>query len=115
MQSRRYLPILPALTLLAMLGPVLAGLYGTILPAFGHFPAAGEYGPNLNAFRALFDWRGLPDAVRLSLTTGILATSISLLIVILITAGWSGTRAFRALERLLSPLLSVPHLSLIHI
>jgi putative thiamine transport system permease protein len=109
MQSRRFLPVLPALTLLAMLGPVLAGLYGTILPAFGHLPAAGEIGPNLNAFRALFDWPGLPDAVRLSLTTGILATSVSLLIVMLITAGWSGTPAFRALERLLSPLLSVPH------
>jgi putative thiamine transport system permease protein len=109
MRSRRFLPILPALTLLAMLGPVLAGLYGTILPAFGHLPAAGETGPNLNAFRALFDWPGLPDAARLSLTTGILATSISLLIVMLITAGWSGTPAFRALERLLSPLLSVPH------
>ena len=27
----------------------------------------------------------------------------------LVTAGWSGTRAFRLLERLLSPLLSVPH------
>jgi putative thiamine transport system permease protein len=109
MKSRRFLPLLPALTLLAMLGPVLAGLYGTILPAFGHLPAAGEFGPNFDPFRALFDWPGLPDAVRLSLTTGILATAISLLVVMLITAGWSGTPAFRALERLLSPLLSVPH------
>lgn len=109
MQSRRFLPLLPAITLLAMLGPVLAGLYGTVLPAFGHLPAVGQIGPNLNAFRALIDWPGLPDAVRLSLTTGIIATSISLLIVMLITAGWSGTPAFRALERLLSPLLSVPH------
>ena len=109
MKSRRFLPILPALTLLAMLGPVLAGLYGTVLPAFGHLPAAGETGPNLNAFRALFDWPGLADAARLSVTTGLLATAISLLIVMLITAGWSGTPAFRALERLLSPLLSVPH------
>lgn len=109
MTSRRFLPLLPALTLVAMLGPVLAGLYGTILPAFGHLPAAGETGPNLNAFRALFAWPGLPDAIRLSLTTGIVATATSLLIVMLITAGWSGTPAFRALERLLSPLLSVPH------
>ncbi len=92
-----------------MLGPVIAGLYGTILPAFGHLPVAGETGPNLDAFRALFAWPGLPDAARLSLTTGLIATATSLLIVTLITAGWSGTRAFRLLERLLSPLLSVPH------
>lgn len=109
MAARRYLPALPALTLLVMLGPVLAGLYGTLLPAFGHLPAAGQIGPNLDAFRALLAWPGLWDAVRLSLTTGLIATSVSLLVVTLITAGWSGTRAFRILERLLSPLLSVPH------
>lgn len=109
MTSRRFLPVLPIVTLLVMLGPVFAGLYGTLLPAFGHLPAAGEVGPNLDAFRALMAWPGLADAVRLSLTTGIVATSLSLLIVMLITGGWSGTPAFRALERLLSPLLSVPH------
>lgn len=92
-----------------MLGPVAAGLWGTFLPAFGHLPAAGLTGPSLDPFRDLFDWAGLPRAMLLSISTGLIATSISLLIVMLITAGWSGTRPFRALERLLSPLLSVPH------
>ncbi len=45
----------------------------------------------------------------MSFSTGLLATVISLSIVVLVTAGWSGTRPFRVLERLLSPLLSVPH------
>ncbi|WP_296418396.1 ABC transporter permease [Pseudooctadecabacter sp.] len=92
-----------------MLGPVIAGLYGTVLPAFGHLPAAGLTGPTLDPFRSLFDWGGLGAAVRLSVTTGVLATGLSLLIVSFIVAGWSGTRSFRVLERLLSPLLSVPH------
>ncbi|MCK0095718.1 ABC transporter permease subunit [Yoonia sp. F2084L] len=109
MNRRRFLPILPALTLLAMLGPVIAGLWGTVMPAFGHLPAAGLTGPSLDPFRDLFDWAGLPRAMLLSISTGLLATSISLAIVMLVTAGWSGTRPFRALERLLSPLLSVPH------
>ena len=109
MTKRRFLPFLPALTLLAMLGPVAAGLWGTFLPAFGHLPAAGLTGPTLDPFRDLFDWAGLPRAMLLSISTGLLATSISLLIVMLVTAGWSGTRPFRLLERLLSPLLSVPH------
>ncbi len=109
MNRRRFLPILPILTLLAMLGPVVAGLWGTLLPAFGHLPAAGLTGPSLDPFRDLFDWAGLPRAMFLSISTGLLATSISLAIVMLITAGWSGTKPFRALERLLSPLLSVPH------
>lgn len=109
MKTRRLLPILPVLTLLAMLGPVVAGLYGTALPAFGHLPAAGLTGPSLNPFFELFDWAGLPRAVMLSLGVGVGATVIALTIVMLLTAAWSGTRAFRFLERLLSPLLSVPH------
>lgn len=109
MNRRRFLPILPVLTLLAMLGPVAAGLWGTLLPAFGHLPAAGLSGPSLDPFRDLFAWAGLPRAMLLSISTGLLATVISLAIVMLVTAGWSGTKPFRALERLLSPLLSVPH------
>ncbi len=92
-----------------MLGPVIAGLWGTILPAFGHLPAAGLTGPSLDPFRSLWDWGGLGAAMRLSVTTGVVATALSLMIVALIMAAWSGTRAFRFLERLLSPLLSVPH------
>lgn len=103
------LRLLPALTVLAMLGPVVAGLWGTVLPAFGHLPAAGLTGPTLDPFRTLFEWGGLGSAVRFSITTGLVATALSLGIVALITAGWSGTKSFRVLERLLSPLLSVPH------
>lgn len=109
MGRRLFLPLLPVLTLLAMLGPVAAGLWGTVLPAFGHLPAAGLTGPSLDPFRDLLGWEGLPRAVILSISTGVLATVISLAIVVLVTAGWSGTRPFRLLERLLSPLLSVPH------
>lgn len=109
MSRRRLLPLLPALTMLALLGPVVAGLWGTVLPAFGHLPAAGLTGPSLDPFRDLFGWAGLPRAVMLSVGTGVLATVMSLAIVMLLTAGWSGTRAFRVLERLLSPLLAVPH------
>ncbi|MBM7066355.1 ABC transporter permease [Actibacterium sp. 188UL27-1] len=100
---------LPALTLAAMLGPVLAGLVGTILPALGYFPAAGADRLTLEPLQDLLAWPGLPRATWLSVSTGLLATGLSLAIVALITAGWIGTRAFRALERLLSPLLSVPH------
>ena len=103
------LRFLPALTLLAMLGPVVAGLLGTVLPAFGHLPSAGLHGPTVDPLRHLFGWGGLKDAARLSVTTGLVATALSLGIVALISAGWSGTKAFRVLERLLSPLLSVPH------
>lgn len=92
-----------------MLGPILAGLWGTVLPAFGHLPVVGRIGPSLDPFRDLLAWPGLPRASLLSVSTGLLATAISLAIVTLVTAGWSGTRMFGTLTRALSPLLSVPH------
>lgn len=99
----------PALTALVLLGPVAAGLWGSLLPAFGHLPAAGQFGPSLHVFQDLFDWPGLWPAIRLSVITGIAAAALSLGITALILAGWSGSRGFRILERLLSPFLSVPH------
>ena len=109
MTRRRALPALPALTLLAMLGPVAAGLWGVIGPAMGHLPAAGSIGPSLAPVRALMAWPGLWDSVWLSVVPGLLSTVLSLVVVAVVTAGWSGTRAFAWVQRLLSPLLSVPH------
>jgi len=109
MAQAGWLRALPALTLLAMLGPVVAGLAGTVLPAFGHMPSIGAQGPSLAPFGALFAWPGLGAAIWTSVFTGFLATLLSLGAVVLITAGWWGTRSFRWLERTLSPLLAVPH------
>jgi putative thiamine transport system permease protein len=92
-----------------MLGPVLAGLLGTLAPALGYMPALGGADLSLDAFGTLFAWPGLPRAVGLSLGVGFASTVISLSIVVLICAGWAGTRTFGMVERLLSPLLSVPH------
>lgn len=103
-------PILfPALTALVLLGPVAAGIWGTIMPALGHLPAAGQTGPSLDPLRDLISWPGLWPAIRLSLTSGITAAILSLGLTTLILAGCAGTRGFAILERLLSPFLSVPH------
>jgi putative thiamine transport system permease protein len=105
----RFLPWAPLVTLLVMLGPVVAGVLGTLAPAFGYMPALGGHGISFTAFAMLFDWPGITRASVLSVTTGIVATALSLLLVALICAAWSGSRAFRVIERMLSPLLSVPH------
>ena len=97
----------PLLTLLVLLGPVVAGLIGTVAPALGVLPALGGTRPSLEPLAALVAWPGLPGAVALSVTTGLAATVISVGIVVLFVAGWQGTRAMAALERALSPLLSV--------
>jgi putative thiamine transport system permease protein len=72
----RAITLIPIATLLAMLGPVIAGLWGTVLPAFGHLPVAGFDGPSLDPFRALLATPGIGTATRLSVTTGLLATGL---------------------------------------
>jgi len=92
-----------------MLGPVAAGLAFTLAPAFGYLPALGGNALSLSPFGALLAAPGFAQSVRLSLMTGLGATAAALAITLLILAGWQGTRSFRAVERALSPLLSVPH------
>jgi len=99
----------PLLTLALMLGPVVAGFAGTLAPAFGWLPALGGDRLSFGPWRDLFATPGLAASVRLSVTTGLGATALSLLIVVLICAAWQGTRAFGMIQRALSPLLSVPH------
>lgn len=97
------------LTLAVLAGPVVAGLAGVVLPAFGYMPALGGAGFSLEPWRELLAWPGLAAAVRLSLTTGIGATVIALALTLLLVAAGQGTRTFRVLVRLIAPVLSVPH------
>ena len=71
----------PALVVLLLAGPITAGLAGTLIPAFGYFPALGGNHFNLDGFRMLFAEPGIWMSVFLSLFTGIAATVLSLAIV----------------------------------
>ncbi len=99
----------PALVILILAGPVIAGLAGTLLPAFGFFPVLGGDSFNLDGYTMLFAEPGIWMSVWLSLFTGLAATAISLVVVILAIAAGTGTRAFAWLTRMISPLLAVPH------
>ena len=98
-----------AVTLLILAGPILAGLIGVLLPAFGHLPAIGRFGPSLQPWRDLLSMPGIFRSAILSLTAGLVTGAISLIVVILLLAGALGTRTFAIIRRLISPLLSVPH------
>ena len=99
----------PALAILLLAGPILAGLAGTLLPAFGYLPTLGGTSLSLDAFRELAAEPGIARSVILSLGVGLVATAVSVLVVALFLAGWSGTRTFARVQHLISPLLSVPH------
>jgi putative thiamine transport system permease protein len=103
------LQMVPTLTLAVFLAPIGAGLLGTLLPAFGVLPALGGSEIGLEPWRRLLLAPELPGALRLTLTTGLLASIASVVLVVAFCAAAHGTRLFRALERLLAPLLAIPH------
>ena len=111
-QRAALLSVVPLLTLSLFLLPIAAGLVGTWMPAFGHFPALGAEGWSLDPWRRLLADPALPGALRLTLTSGLLASALALALVLGFVAACHGTRAFSALRRLLAPLLAVPHVAL---
>jgi putative thiamine transport system permease protein len=101
----------PALTLALFLGPLAAGLLGTVLPAFGWLPALGGERLSLEPWWQLVDAPGLASAIRVTLTSGFAATALSLALTVLAFAAGHGTRLFVRAKRGMTPLLAVPHLA----
>lgn len=99
----------PPLTILLLAGPILFGLAGTALPAFGYLPALGGHELTLAHFRELASQPGVWSSAGLSFAAGLVSAALSVGVVMLFVAGWAGTRAFGRVRHLVSPLLSVPH------
>ncbi|TKT82610.1 ABC transporter permease [Aquamicrobium sp. LC103] len=99
----------PPLTVFLLAGPILFGLAGTVLPAFGYLPALGGNEFTLAYFADFLARPGIDGSIGLSFLAGIASAGISLLVVMFFVAAWAGTRVFSRLQHLVSPLLSVPH------
>ncbi len=102
------LRLVPGLTLGLLSAPVIAGMAGTLSPAFGLDPLSRD-GPGFAALISLGDWPGLWPAARLSVVTGVVSTLLAVLISLGVVATMIGRPGFATVQRILSPLLSVPH------
>lgn len=102
----------PVLAVLVMIGPVAAGLVGTVLPALGWLPVLGGETVSLDTFRTLLTEPGLGTSLWLSLSVGLGSTLAAFALAVGFTAAAQDTPMFRAATRLISPLLSVPHVTL---
>lgn len=99
----------PPLALILLTGPILAGLLGTLLPAFDTLPVIDATTPGFANFHNLFSQPGILASALMSFCVGLASAGISLIVVMLFVAAWAGTRAFARLQHLVSPLLAVPH------
>ena len=97
--------------LVLIIVPILLGLIGAILPAFGYFPPLGGMGLSLAPFQDLARLPGLWQSIWLSLFTGLIATVISTAFALILPGVLYGHRSFILLRRFLAPLLSLPHIT----
>lgn len=94
---------------LVVIAPISAGILGVALPAFGYMPAVGADVPGLGVFARLLGEPGLMRSALVSAGSGLAATALSLTLTAALLASAWGTPALRLAERLLAPILSVPH------
>ena len=99
----------PVLMIIALVGPLVAGLVGVFLPAFGYFPSLGGGQLTLTYFHEVTHKPGFWHSVHLSIWIGLATTFLSLIIVVSFFASQWGSKLFRKLTHFISPLMSVPH------
>ncbi len=66
------LRLAPSFTVLVLLGPVMAGIAGVTLPAFGYLPILGGTGFTLAPFRDLAAIPGIAQSAALSFASALI-------------------------------------------
>jgi putative thiamine transport system permease protein len=108
----RWLALAPALTLAAFGLPIVAGGVGTLLPAFGYLPALGGQTLGLQPWRDLAAAPGFDTALLATLSSGWLATVLSVALALAIVAWVQHRRWGRRLGEAMAPMLAMPHSAL---
>lgn len=103
------LRLAPIVAIGILIGPVAAGLVFVLGPAFGHAFLLRRHEPSLAAFQAVFAEPGIWKSIWLGFWLGPATALISLGVVVLFTAAFSGTRLFGAGLALVRPVIAVPH------
>ena len=111
-QRPHLLALAPPLAALAFGVPLIAGLAGTLAPAFGWLPALGGHALSLDPWRALFAAPGFTTALTLTLGTGWLATLLSAALACLAVAFVHHRPWAQRLGETMAPVLAMPHSAL---
>ena len=89
--------------------PIVFGLLATLLPAFSYFPALNFNSFSLDAWFDLFNHPSFFSALKLTISTGILSTVVSILFGLMVFYRYVYFKKSRFLNKILSPMLAIPH------
>ncbi|MBQ0730102.1 MAG: ABC transporter permease subunit [Oleispira antarctica] len=99
----------PKFLLAILILPVFGGLLGVLLPAFGWTPALKQTAFSLQGFDALWQTPGIVKMITLSITTGLISTLLAFVMTLMILAAFFNSPWLNRIQRLLSPILVIPH------
>ncbi|WP_227681748.1 ABC transporter permease [Psychrobacter glacincola] len=105
----RIVSLSPTFLLLLLILPVLGGLVCVLLPAFSWVPALEQTTVSLQGFHDLWQTPGLTQMVALSIATGLISTLFAFVMTLMILAAFFNSVWLTRIERLLSPILVIPH------
>lgn len=91
--------------------PILLGMIGAIMPAVGYLPPLGGHRLSSEPLFAFMALPGINHSIILSLFTGLVATVLSTILAMILPGLVYGKASFRFLGRYLSPILSLPHIT----
>jgi len=89
--------------------PIAAGLVFTFLPSFGYLPSIGGSTFSLQPWRDLFGTPGFAASLSLTVSTGLAATVLALVLSFAFCAVVHGRMRDQGADGLLAPLLAAPH------
>ena len=99
----------PRFLLALLILPVIGGLISVLLPAFGYAPVLEHTTLGLHGFTMLMQTPGLTHMVMLSVGTGLISTLLAFIITLMILAAFFNSPWLNRIQRLLSPILVIPH------
>ena len=105
----RFVRLSPIFLLTLLTLPVIAGLMGVMLPAFGWTPSLDKTEFSLQGFNALWQTPGLTKMITLSISTALISTLLALIITLMMLATFFDSPWLHSIQRLLSPILVIPH------
>jgi putative thiamine transport system permease protein len=99
------------MTVLISFLPLLPGLIGLLLSAFGYIPAINQYTLSLAGFAQLFSWPGLSQSIGLTLFISVMSTLLTALFCFSILQSCWHSRWWKQIETLLAPIMALPHVA----
>ena len=101
--------IFPVFVMILFCTTIVAGLIGTILPSLNYLPVIGHTQVSLSVWFDFFSYPGIQTSIFVTLFSGITASFVVVSLVFLFISVSHGNALWKFFEKILSPVLSIPH------